>query len=173
MNYRYQALEEGPGRPAFSPRVSAIIRHRVIHGIGSDHNGLQVNLPFSKQHGDFYLHANGGFTWLPRGEDLRGMTSLLFDRMSRSPPRGSVIYRLRPMLHLMLESVLGFAADDTPEGNVGYTRVVTLSPGVRGGWNVAKDAQVIIGAAVPVTWTTGQSSVGLFGYFSYELPFKK
>jgi hypothetical protein len=51
--------------------------------------------------------------------------------------------------------------------------VVTLSPGVRGGWNVAKDAQVIIGAAVPVTWTAGQSSVGLFGYFSYELPFKK
>ena len=25
LNYRYQALEEGPGRPAFSPRLSAIV----------------------------------------------------------------------------------------------------------------------------------------------------
>jgi DtxR family Mn-dependent transcriptional regulator len=163
LNYRYQALEEGPGRPAFSPRVSAIIRSGD-HVIGSDHNGLQVNLPFSKQHGDFYLHANGGFTWLPRGKS----SDLLSPALA-----GSAIYRLRPMLNLMLESVLGLAADDTPEGNVGYTRVLTLSPGVRGGWNVAKDAQVIIGAAVPVTWTGGQSSVGVFGYFSYELPFKK
>jgi len=163
LNYRYQALEEGPGRPAFSPRVSAIIRSGD-HVIGSDHNGLQVNLPFSKQHGDFYLHANGGFTWLPRGKS----SDLLSPALA-----GSAIYRLRPMLNLMLESVLGLAADDTPEGNVGYTRVLTLSPGVRGGWNVAKDAQVIIGAAVPVTWTGGQSSVGVFGYFSYELPFTR
>ena len=43
----------------------------------------------------------------------------------------------------------------------------------RGGWNVAIDAQVIIGAAVPVTWTGGETSVGVFGYFSYELPFKR
>jgi DtxR family Mn-dependent transcriptional regulator len=163
LNYRYQALEEGPGRPAFSPRVSAIFRSGD-HIIGSDHDGLQVNLPFSKQQGDFYLHANAGFTWLPRGKS---------DDLLSPTLGGSAIYRLRPMLNLMLESVLGFAADDTPEGNVGYTRVLTISPGVRGGWNVAKDAQVIIGAAVPVTWTSGQSSVGVFGYFSYELPFKK
>ena len=143
--------------------MSAIVRSGD-HLIGADHDGLQVNLPFSKQHGDFYLHWNAGFTWLPRGQSHDLVSPTL---------AGSAIYRLRPMLNLMLESVLGFGADDTPAGNVGYTRVVTVSPGVRGGWNVAKDAQVIIGAAVPVTWTGGESSVGVFGYFSYELPFKR
>jgi hypothetical protein len=77
------------------------------------------------------------------------------------------------MLHLMLESVLGFDAGDTPLGRVERTRSFTVSPGVRGGWNLAEDTQVILGAAMPITRTGGESSVGVFGYFSYELPYKK
>jgi DtxR family Mn-dependent transcriptional regulator len=163
LNYRFQAVEEGAGRPAFSPRLSVIVpsgRHEAGGGDG----GLQINLPFSKQHGDFYFHWNGGFTWLPRGERADLLSPLL---------AGSAIYRARPMLNVMLESVLGFDAADTPLGKVERTRSFTLSPGVRGGWNVAKDAQVILGAAVPITRTGGETSVGVFGYFSYELPFKK
>jgi DtxR family Mn-dependent transcriptional regulator len=163
LNYRFQALEEGTGRPAFSPRLSLIVPSGR-QSAGGGEGGIQINLPFSKQRGDFYLHWNGGFTWLPRGE----RTDLLSPALA-----GSVIYRLRPMLNLMLESVLAFDAGDTPQGTVERTRSVTLSPGVRGGWNVAKDAQVILGAAVPVTRVNGESSVGVFGYFSYELPFKK
>ena len=68
LNYRYQALEEGPGRPAFSPRVSADHAVRDAGRTARGEAGLQVNLPFSKQRGDFYFHWNGGFTWLPRGE---------------------------------------------------------------------------------------------------------
>ena len=51
LNYRYQALEEGPGRPAFSPRVSLIVpTGRPTAALGEA--GLQINLPFSKQRGD-------------------------------------------------------------------------------------------------------------------------
>jgi hypothetical protein len=166
LNYRFQALEEGAGRPAFSPRVSLIVPSGR-QSAGGGEGGIQINLPFSKQHGDFYLHWNGGFTWLPRGERV--------DLLSPSLA-GSAIYRLRPMLNLMLESVLAFDAGDAPAGPAGRverTRSFTISPGVRGGWNVAKDAQVILGAAVPITRTGGESSAGVFGYFSYELPFKR
>ena len=69
MNYRYQVLEEGPGRPAFSPRASLVLpTGSVSDGRGNGSYGLQVNLPFSKRHGAFYWHWNAGFTWLPRAE---------------------------------------------------------------------------------------------------------
>jgi hypothetical protein len=77
------------------------------------------------------------------------------------------------MLNLMLESVLAFNADDAPTGRVERTRAFTVSPGLRGGWNLAEDTQIIIGFAVPITREHGEASAGVFGYFSYELPFKK
>jgi hypothetical protein len=163
LNYRYQALEEGPGHPAFSPRVSLIVPSGS-GAAGGGEGGMQINLPVSKQRGDFHFNGNGGFTWLPRGDRA--------DLVSPSLA-GSVIYRLRPMFHLMLESVAGFDAGDAPDGSVERTPSFTLSPGVRGGWNVAEDAQVILGFAVPITRASGESSAGVFLYFSYELPFKK
>ena len=49
----------------------------------------------------------------------------------------------------------------------------TLSPGVRGGWNFG-DRQLILGFAVPITWSSGEDTdTAAFVYFSYELPFKK
>ena len=93
--------EEGPGRPAFSPRVSLIVpTGDAARAAATGSCGLQVNLPFSKQRGDFYWHWNGGFTWLPRGEPRHGRSG----RNLLSPfLAGSAIYRLRPMFNLMLE----------------------------------------------------------------------
>jgi len=163
VNYRLQVLDEGPGRPAFSPRISAILPSgREVDGAGD--SGLQVNLPFSKQHHDFYFHWNGGFTWLPRGERA--------DLVSPAVA-ASAIYRLRPMVNLMLESVVGWQAGDSESGAVEHTASITISPGVRGGWNLKEDTQIVIGAALPVTRSAGDTSVALFMYFSYELPFKK
>ena len=51
LNYRYQVLSEGPGRPAFSPRFSLILP-TGRSADDSDRPGVQVNLPFSKQVGD-------------------------------------------------------------------------------------------------------------------------
>lgn len=170
LNYRMQVLEEGPGRPAFAPRISAI----VPTGRGPSSPGLQTNLPFSKQRGDWYFHWNGGLTWVRAPEHVSLVTPAL---------AGSAIYRLQPMVHLMLESVLSFdqrvvaatpsspASTSSVERERGHT--FTLSPGARGGWNLGPETQIIIGAAVPVSWSDGKASAGIFGYFSYELPFKR
>ena len=111
MNYRYQALNEGPGRPAFSPRVSLVLpTGSVRNSLGNGSYGLQVNLPFSKQHGNVYWHWNAGFTWLPRAEAQGPASIVLTDRADLLSPSlaGSAIYALRPMFHLMLENVLLF-----------------------------------------------------------------
>jgi len=93
---------------------------------------------------------------------------------------GSAIYRLEPMVNLMLESVLSFdqrvvapAPSSTTSAGRERGHTFTLSPGVRGGWNLDPETQIIVGAAVPVSWTEGKTSAGIFGYFSYELPFKR
>lgn len=72
INYRLQALLETASRPAFSPRVSLILASGdAARGLGGGSPGWQVNLPFSKQFGDAYLHWNAGFTHVPAatGED--------------------------------------------------------------------------------------------------------
>jgi DtxR family Mn-dependent transcriptional regulator len=163
LNYRLQVLEEGPGRPAFAPRLSVIVPTARI----DRSSGMQVNLPFSKQREDFYFHWNAGFTWQHR-DNRANLTSPSF--------AASAIYRAAPMLNVMLESALVFFETEVAPGVTRQTernRSLTLSPGVRGGWNVAEDTQIIVGAAVPITWSEGSSSAGIFGYFSYELPFKK
>jgi hypothetical protein len=148
INYRLQLREETTGGPAISPRVSIILpTGRGDRGLGDDVVGLQVNLPASKQFGDFYLHANAGFTWLPD--------------VARTPNvAGSGIWRVAPMLNLMLEAVV--LIDES----------VTVSPGFRRGWNFG-DQQLVVGAAVPFTRQNGDTTAALLAYFSYELPFKR
>jgi hypothetical protein len=174
LNYRYQAMTEGSGRPAFSPRLSLILPSgNSDRGFGDGSAGLQVNLPFSKQRGDWYWHWNGGITWLPRAEArfLRDDLAVIRRGSLASPfVAGSGIYRLRPMFHLMLESVLSFDDSITETGTARDT-AFTLSPGFRGGWNVG-DKQVVVGVALPTTWSD-TTSTGAFFYFSYELPFRK
>ena len=166
INYRYQVLDEGPGHPAFAPRFSVILPtgHEVD---SSDRPGLQVNLPFSKQVGDLYLHGNTGFTWLhgvPLGQNTR--TNLTSPQVA-----ASVVWNARSLLNLLVESSVAF--EDAPGDNqtTSRERVVTVSPGFRGGWNLSGDKQIIVGAALPVTVTEGERSVAFLTYFSYELPF--
>ena len=145
INYRLQVVTESTRSPAFSPRVSLI----VPTSSGSSDAGWQVNLPLSKQFGDAYVHFNAGFT---RVADT-----------SVSQMAASGIWRLRPMLNVMLESVAAFEDADT---------TVILAPGLRTGWNRG-DSQIIVGFAVHVDVTGGSGDPGVFGYFSYELPFTK
>jgi DtxR family Mn-dependent transcriptional regulator len=173
LNYRYQALTEGPGRPAFSPRVSLVLPMGDVPRLrGSGSAGLQVNLPFSKQTGDWYWHWNAGFTWLPSAQ-------LLFanpaddSRVDLMSPflSASGIYRVRPMFNLMLESVLRFD-ELAEEFSTSRETAFVLSPGARGGWNLG-DQQLILGAAMPIIWVDGGVDPGLLVYLSYELPFRK
>lgn len=147
LNYRYQWRTEGQGWPAISPRVSLILpTGREKDGVGDGVVGLQVNLPTSKQFGDFYLHANAGLTWLP-------------NRSSVAHVAGSGIWRVTPMFNLMLEAVV--EADES----------ATIAPGFRRGWNFG-DAQLVLGAAVPFTRAGGATTTALLAYISYELPFR-
>jgi len=165
INYRFQALTEGPRRPAFSPRLSVILP-TGSEGVGYDAYGLQFNLPFSKQAGDFYFHWNVGMTWIPSDDGDEGTVSIESPFVS-----GSAIYRLAPMFHLMLETVGVF--DEQPTRTYTVTKAFTASPGARFGWNVGDD-QLIVGLAVPVTWTVDERrDTAAFVYVSYELPFKK
>jgi DtxR family Mn-dependent transcriptional regulator len=165
LNYRYQAMMEGPGKPAFSPRLSVLLPTASDIDVG-DSLGLQFNLPFSKQTGDVYWHWNAGLTWRPSADFGSGSESLESPFLA-----GSAIYRVKPMFHAMLESVLAY--EDLPSTvGTGHERLFTLSPGARGGWDLG-DQQLILGVAVPVTWAAGTHETAAFFYVSYELPFKK
>jgi DtxR family Mn-dependent transcriptional regulator len=170
LHYRYQALAEDPGYPAISPRFSVILptgRPELSNSLG-----LQVNLPVSKQQGEMYWHANAGVTWFPRTDPQPDVDGT--DRVSLVTPHlaGSGILRIRPMFNLMLEGVLEFEQFARPDGTTGRDTVFTLSPGARGGWNLG-DHQLIVGAALPVTWVASDSSAGVLLYLSYELPFQR
>ncbi|MCA1561385.1 MAG: FeoA domain-containing protein [Acidobacteria bacterium] len=168
INYRYQALMEGPGQPAFSPRVSVVLpTGDRSKGRGAGSPGLQFNLPFSKQAGDVYWHWNAGLTWLPRAERSDDDTERLVSPFISA----SGIIRIRPMFHLMLESVM---LSENSVADLGTSRdtLFTLSPGFRGGRNLG-DHQLIVGLAAPITWGGGDTDTAAFVYLSYELPFKR
>ncbi|MCU1382088.1 MAG: hypothetical protein JWL71_785 [Acidobacteria bacterium] len=147
LNYRFQLRNETAGGPAISPRLSVILpTGREADGLGGGSAGLQVNVPVSKQFGDFYVHANVGHTWV---HDVQQTTNAA----------ASGIWRVAPMLNLMLEAV------------VEIDESATLSPGFRRGWNVG-DRQLVVGLAMPVTHADRRWSPALLTYFSYELPFR-
>jgi hypothetical protein len=166
INYRYQALVEGPGRPAFSPRLSLILPTGPRGGSG-DRPGLQINLPFSKQAGDLYFHWNGGVTWVEGVEVGDGSTADLTSPFLA----GSAIWRTTPLFHLMMETVVEWE-ESIEVGEIARERSLTLSPGLRWGWNLGEQ-QIVIGLAAPVTTTDAETNIGVFTYFSYELPFQK
>jgi DtxR family Mn-dependent transcriptional regulator len=172
INYRYQALDEDPGLPAFSPRLSLIFPSGSSHS--SPHSaGIQLNLPLSKQQGDVYFHGNAGFTWYPRARLSAGNLTVVPESASLFTPHMSAsgIYRVRDMLNVMLEGVIEFDESVIDiGGRTARKTVFTLSPGVRGGWNL-REQQVVVGAAIPITWTDEESGAGVLLYFSYELPF--
>ena len=147
LHYRFQLRQETERGPAISPRLSVILpTGRETDGLGSGTAGLQVNLPASKQFGNFYLHTNAGFTWLPD--------------VQRTPQiSGSGIWRVTPALNLMLEGTVEFADS------------LTVSPGFRRGWTYGGH-QLVIGVAIPITRADGRSTAALLSYLSYELPFR-
>jgi hypothetical protein len=177
IHYRVQAMTERPGRPACSPRFSLVIPSGdEQRGLGDGGLGFQANLPFSKQVRDTYFHWNVGLTVLPSvATDYVPSARLLpADDVSLVSPfvAGSAIYRLRPMLNAMFETLVVFRERIAGPGLTERDTTATLSPGLRGGWNIG-DAQLILGVAMPVIVGGNTTDVGLFSYFSYELPFRR
>lgn len=167
LNYRYQVCEESRRRPAFAPRVSAILP--TAQGRVTRSPGLQVNLPFSKQHRDVYFHWNAGFTAQPSAApELTASGDSPPNKMLVSPQlAASAIWRTRPMFHLMFETVYTSEQRLEQFGARRRANLGTISPGFRTGWNVG-EAQIIWGAAAPITFGDGSTVKALFLYFSYE-----
>jgi len=149
LNYRFQLSEEGPGRPACSPRFSVI----APSAPGENTWGWQANLPVSKRTGRVYLHGNAGVT--------------RFDSETSPFAAASVIWALRPMLDVMFEVY----SQNDPGDAGGRRTMTTIVPGVRTGWNVG-ERQFVAGVGVPITRGASHDTAVL-GYLSYELPFKR
>lgn len=165
LNYRLQAWTEEAGRPAFSPRVSLILpTSRARRPLGGHGLGWQVNLPFSKQVGALYLHANGGATWSREPQPAGGRPEPWLTTLSAG---GSVVAAVTPMVHLMLEAVVESARN----GAAGRETNATFSPGIRAGWN-AGAAQWVLGLGVPVT-RGATHEWAVLSYVSCELPFRR
>jgi hypothetical protein len=166
LNYRYQLLKESAGRPAMAPRVSVVLPTGRAADAG-DRSGLQTNLAVSKQVRDVYLHGNAGFTWI-HAVPVTGDA----DRANTLSPQiaASLIWRTTPMFQLMVETVALFQ-QDLDAATLGRETFATISPGFRRGWNIG-DAQLVVGAAVPITNGGGATTTAILLYGSYELPFK-
>ncbi|PYR78723.1 MAG: hypothetical protein DMF86_05230 [Acidobacteria bacterium] len=194
LNYRFRVWDEGPGRPACAPRLSLVVptgRSELENldgpqtepGFGFGSVGLQVNVPFSKQRGDWYWHWNAGFTWLPRADSPRPIER---DATGRRAPvgearkvdllsphlAGSAIFRLRPMVNVMLESAVDFVESPDSPGTTGRDTQFTLAPGVRAARNLGENRQIVVGAAAPITWSSGDTVRAVFISFSFEGPMK-
>ena len=176
ISYRYQLLSGEGGGIAFSPRISMLVRTDGKDGESYGEVGWQMNLPASKQLGEFFVHANAGLTvypgvdtgFLPTG----GVAPAPHVTLISPFVAGSVIARVRPMFHLMLESVLQYDERVAAPGITERDGFVTVAPGARLGWNLG-DQQLVLGVAVPIVTGDDTTDTGLFGYASWELPFMR
>ncbi len=175
LNYRFQVTNEGQGRPAFSPRISLLLpTGNEDRGLGAGAPGLQVNLPFSKRVDRAFFHWNAGMTI----QSMRWSGSLVHaptgPRTTVTSPfvAASVIYAVRPMFNLMMESVLTSSQEVSAPGQTRRAQSFVLSPGARFGWNIGRN-QFVLGVAVPVTFSAGASEGSALFYASWEGPFRR
>jgi hypothetical protein len=76
----------------------------------------------------------------------------------------------------MLETLAGWN-EDIAEGLFAFEETVErsttsiISPGARYAFNLPNDAQLVIGAALPIGLTSDSPDWGLFFYCSFEHPF--
>ena len=177
INYRYQLRTGEGGGTALSPRVSLVVRARREHSLEAARLGLELNLPASRQLGNIFLHGNAGVRVYPQVEssvfpspsDLQAPHDVALVNPFLA---GSVILRVKPMLHLMFESVVLFDERIVRRATTVRDTAAILSPGTRFGWNFG-DQQLVLGVAVPFEHATGETNTGLFGYASWELPFSR
>ncbi len=171
LNYRYQALEEGPGKPAFAPRFSLILpTGNRDKGTGNGVVGYQWALPFSKIVAPrLALHANFGVTYLPHVRSPMNNGELSPKRsLVSSWVGGSAIFALLPRLHLMLEWLGNIQDSINGSGRAVRTFNPLLSPGFRAAVVNEEDLQIVVGAGVPIGLNRQANNYGAFLYFSVE-----
>ena len=171
LNYRLQALMENEWTPAFAPRFSLVLPTGDEHkGFGTGVVGYEFNLPFSKIVSDRWtLNFNAGMSLFPnaRNHDLTNYNL-----------GASAIFAVSRDLNLMLETVAGWNEDIaegllSPEATTNRSTIALVSPGARYAFNLPNDAQLVIGAALPIGMTSDSPDWGIFFYCSFEHPFMR
>jgi hypothetical protein len=170
LNYRLQAFMEDEYTPAFAPRFSLVLPIGDEHeGFGTGVVGYEFNLPFSKIVSDRWtLHFNAGMTVFPNARNSRHLTNYNLG--------ASAIYAVARDFNLMLETLAGWN-EDIAEGAFAFEETVErsttaiISPGARYAFNLPNDAQLVVGAALPIGLTSDSPDWGVFFYCSFEHPF--
>ena len=163
LNYRYQALFESDGLPAFAPRISLILpTGDENRGLGDGSTGYQINLPVSKIMTDrITLHGNAGLTSY---FDIDGHQPVSFHA------GGSMIYAATRDFNLMLEALHTWDETVNDVGALERDRTFTLSPGIRTAFN-RPEGQLVLGIAAPIEFSAGERDYGVFFYGSFEHSF--
>ena len=169
LNYRLQALTEDEYTPAFAPRLSLVLpTGDQAKGFGIGVVGYETNLPFSKIVSDCWtLHFNAGMSVFPNARD---------HHLTNYNLGASAICAVSSDFNLMLEALGGWN-EDIAEGVFAFEETVDrtmnaiISPGARYAFNLPNDAQLVIGAALPIGLTSDSPDWGLFFYCSFEHSF--
>jgi hypothetical protein len=88
----------------------------------------------------------------------------------------SAIYAVSRDFNLMLETVAGWNEDIAEdvfafEETVERSTTAIISPGARSAFNLPNEAQLVIGAALPIGFTSDSPDWDIFFYCSFEHPF--
>jgi len=167
LNYRLQVFMEDRYTPAFAPRLSLVLPTGDREtGFGAGVVGYEFNLPFSKIVSDRWtLHFNAGMSVFPNAHQNRHLTNYNVG--------ASAVYAITRDFNLMLETLAGWN-EDIAEGLFAFEETVErsttaiISPGVRYAFNLPNDAQLVIGAALPIGLTSDSPNWGMFFYCSFE-----
>lgn len=164
LNYRYQALFESSGVPAFAPRFT-LVTPSGGKKFGNDALGYEMNLPFSKIVSDRWtVHFNAGGSLYP-DVSSHDLTNYLLG--------ASAIYAVSKDFNFMLEMVAYWDENAVNRSRTDRTFTALISPGARYAFNLPNDAQLVVGAAVPIGVTSDSPDWGLFFYCSFEHSFLK
>src|SRR5262245_2066701 len=126
IHYRLQVLDGDNGGVSFSPRVSLILPSgSVSKAIGQRSGGWGVTLPIGPQSGDRCAHWNAAST---KGPPAMGADDLVHDLLTQRVA-ASGIWRARPMLNVMLETVVEWTAVPTGPSPTRHISRTTVSPG--------------------------------------------
>lgn len=171
INYRYQLFDEGEWA-AVAPRLSLILpTGRVSDGLGNGVVGIQVALPASKRlSDDWAMHANLGWTYLPRAKGSTSEGRLVRADLSSFYGGASLIYLAAPWANVFLEFLVGDNAEFDALGSVVRRMETILSPALRFAVNFGR-LQIVPGLAMPFSFSGGETKVGVLIYLSFEFPY--
>jgi hypothetical protein len=169
LNYRYQAQTETDTRPAIAPRVALVLPSAdQIEASGpleprEKSYGYELLLPVSKIVSDrVTLNGNAG---------LRSFFDVAGHQPTTYRLGGSAIYAVTRDFNLLVEAVADWVESVNPQNRLEREFEFTLLPGFRQAFNFADDAQLVVGAGVPILFSNGSADVGAFFYLSFEHKF--